>query len=154
VHRRTGRTDTKVERATSVPTRWADHTSIDVHSQPRLQIKLSLLPLHAGLPTDDQLQIFAPAGPFTRKVIIATNIAEASVTIDGIRIVVDSGFVKVHPTMTAFSPVLIARSADQDLQSNYRTVYARDRPHLTGVRNSTSRARRAHILWHCLPSVP
>jgi ATP-dependent RNA helicase DDX35 len=53
------------------------------------------LPLHAGLSTDQQLTVFEPAPPKTRKVIVSTNIAEASVTIEGIKYVVDSGLVKV-----------------------------------------------------------
>ncbi|QRV86553.1 Helicase associated domain (HA2) [Ceratobasidium sp. AG-Ba] len=54
------------------------------------------LPLHAGLPTDDQLAVFQPAERGTRKVVVSTNIAEASVTIDGIKFVVDCGFVKIR----------------------------------------------------------
>ncbi|KAH8833485.1 P-loop containing nucleoside triphosphate hydrolase protein [Flagelloscypha sp. PMI_526] len=54
------------------------------------------LPLHAGLSTDEQLEIFQSARPGTRKVIVATNIAEASVTIDGIKFVIDCGFVKIR----------------------------------------------------------
>jgi ATP-dependent RNA helicase DDX35 len=53
------------------------------------------LPLHAGLPTEDQQVVFEPAGRDTRKVIVATNIAEASVTIEGIVYVIDCGHVKV-----------------------------------------------------------
>jgi ATP-dependent RNA helicase DDX35 len=54
------------------------------------------LPLHAGLPTEDQQVVFEPAPRDTRKVIVATNIAEASVTIEGIVYVVDCGHVKVN----------------------------------------------------------
>ena len=49
---------------------------------------------------DEQILAFDPAPPRTRKVVIATNIAEASITIQGIVYVVDSGFVKIrayHP---------------------------------------------------------
>lgn len=53
------------------------------------------LPLYATLPPEEQDVIFEPPPKDTRKVIFATNIAEASVTIDGIKYVVDSGFVKV-----------------------------------------------------------
>ncbi|OBT56145.1 ATP-dependent RNA helicase DDX35 [Pseudogymnoascus sp. 24MN13] len=42
------------------------------------------LPLYAGLSTDQQMYVFEPAPENTRKVIFSTNIAEASVTIDGI----------------------------------------------------------------------
>jgi hypothetical protein len=54
------------------------------------------MPLHAGLTSEEQMAIFSPPPPRTRKVVISTNIAEASVTIDGIRYVIDSGFVKVR----------------------------------------------------------
>jgi hypothetical protein len=41
-----------------------------------------------------QTRIFDPAPPGSRKVVIATNIAEASLTIDGVYYVVDPGFAK------------------------------------------------------------
>ena len=46
--------------------------------------KLWVLPMHGSLPNEDQLKVFqrSPAG--TRKVVVATNVAEASVTIPGI----------------------------------------------------------------------
>jgi ATP-dependent RNA helicase DDX35 len=56
---------------------------------------MRLLPLHAGLSTDEQLAVFSSAERGERKVVVSTNIAEASVTIDGIKFVIDSGFVKV-----------------------------------------------------------
>lgn len=58
--------------------------------------KLQPLPLYAGLSTDQQMYVFEPAAENTRKVICSTNIAEASVTIDGIGYVIDCGFVKVR----------------------------------------------------------
>ena len=64
-------------------------------SLPRAAPKILPLPLYATLPTEEQDIIFEPPPRDTRKVIFATNIAEASVTIDGIKYVVDSGFVKV-----------------------------------------------------------
>ncbi|KAK7056332.1 hypothetical protein VNI00_002885 [Paramarasmius palmivorus] len=63
---------------------------------PRTATKLVPLALHAGLSTDEQLAVFEPAERGTRKVIVSTNIAEASVTIEGIKFVVDSGFVKIR----------------------------------------------------------
>ncbi|KAF3011486.1 hypothetical protein E8E14_006925 [Neopestalotiopsis sp. 37M] len=55
-----------------------------------------VLPLYAGLATEQQMYVFDEAPQDTRKVIVATNIAEASVTIDGIIYVVDCGFVKLR----------------------------------------------------------
>lgn len=54
------------------------------------------LPLYAGLTTEQQMYVFEEAPQNTRKVIFSTNIAEASVTIDGIVYVVDCGFVKLR----------------------------------------------------------
>ena len=54
------------------------------------------LPLYSGLTTDQQMYVFEPAPENTRKVIVSTNIAEASVTIYGIVYVVDCGFAKLR----------------------------------------------------------
>jgi ATP-dependent RNA helicase DHX8/PRP22 len=56
--------------------------------------QLLILPVYGALPSEMQSKIFDPAPPFTRKVVIATNIAEASLTIDGIFYVIDPGFCK------------------------------------------------------------
>ncbi|CAG8516918.1 8130_t:CDS:10 [Ambispora gerdemannii] len=55
---------------------------------------LIILPVYSALPNEMQSRIFEPAPPGSRKVVIATNIAETSITIDGIYYVVDPGFVK------------------------------------------------------------
>ena len=68
-------------------------------SHPRAQ-RILPLPLYAGLTSEQQLYVFEPAPEHTRKVIVSTNIAEASVTIDGIVYVIDCGFVKLR----AFNP--------------------------------------------------
>lgn len=56
--------------------------------------ELCVLRMYAGLSTEEQNRVFDPAPPGSRKVVIATNIAEASITVDGIVYVVDPGFVK------------------------------------------------------------
>ncbi|KAH7116146.1 P-loop containing nucleoside triphosphate hydrolase protein [Dendryphion nanum] len=58
--------------------------------------RLQPLPLYAGLSTEQQIYVFQPAAENTRKIIVSTNIAEASVTIDGIVYVIDCGFVKLR----------------------------------------------------------
>lgn len=50
---------------------------------------VSVLPLYGEMPPEEQHQVMAPADK--RKIIIATNIAETSLTIPGVRIVIDSG---------------------------------------------------------------
>ena len=64
--------------------------------------KILALPLYAGLTSEQQLFVFDVAPENTRKIILSTNIAEASVTIDGIVYVIDCGFVKLR----AFNPSL------------------------------------------------
>src|SRR5439155_2776691 len=54
---------------------------------------LLVLPLHGSLPAEEQTLALAPAR--RRKVVLATNIAETSLTIDGVRTVIDSGLARV-----------------------------------------------------------
>ena len=53
-----------------------------------------VLPLYAALPPEQQLLIFQPTPENTRKIVLSTNIAETSVTIPGMRYVIDTGMVK------------------------------------------------------------
>ncbi|KAF2719137.1 pre-mRNA-splicing factor ATP-dependent RNA helicase prp16 [Polychaeton citri CBS 116435] len=64
--------------------------------------ELIILPIYGALPTEIASRIFEPAPSGGRKVIIATNIAETSITVDGIYFVVDPGFVK----QSAYDPKL------------------------------------------------
>lgn len=58
--------------------------------------KIHLVPLYARLGKDEQERVFDPAPQGKAKIVIATNIAETSVTIDGITIVIDSGLAKLN----------------------------------------------------------
>jgi len=62
---------------------------------PRGVPKVIPMALHSGLSTEEQLRVFSPTHANYRKIIAATNIAEASITIDGVKYVVDCGFVKI-----------------------------------------------------------
>ncbi|KAK7792080.1 hypothetical protein R5R35_003553 [Gryllus longicercus] len=56
--------------------------------------ELIILPVYSNLPSDMQAKIFLPTPPGARKVVLATNIAETSLTIDNIIYVIDPGFCK------------------------------------------------------------
>lgn len=57
-----------------------------------LSEEVSILPFHAELQPADQDKIFLPSDK--RKIIVATNVAETSVTIDGVKFVIDTGLIK------------------------------------------------------------
>lgn len=56
---------------------------------------LAVLPIYSQLPSDLQAKIFQKAPDGVRKCIVATNIAETSLTVDGIMFVIDSGYCKL-----------------------------------------------------------
>ena len=56
--------------------------------------ELMICPIYANLPSEMQAKIFEPTPEGARKVVLATNIAETSITIDGVVFVIDPGFVK------------------------------------------------------------
>ncbi|KAK9369200.1 Pre-mRNA-splicing factor ATP-dependent RNA helicase-like protein cdc28 [Lipomyces kononenkoae] len=56
--------------------------------------EMIVCPIYANLPPDQQTKIFEPTPKNARKVVLATNIAETSITIDGIVYVIDPGYVK------------------------------------------------------------
>ena len=62
--------------------------------------QLMVLPLYSQLPSDQQAEIFNKTPKFSRKVVLCTNIAETSLTIDNIVFVIDCGFSK----QTAYNP--------------------------------------------------
>lgn len=68
-------------------------STINALRSARTSERLAFIPLHGELQPDEQDMAFAPNA--LRKVVVATNVAETSVTIDGIRHVVDSGEARV-----------------------------------------------------------
>jgi len=67
----------------------------DTAKQSKHGLSLWVLPMYGALAPTRQLKVFRPAGQGSRKVVVATNIAETSITIEGISYVVDSCFVKM-----------------------------------------------------------
>ncbi|MDQ0458469.1 ATP-dependent helicase HrpB [Rhizobium paknamense] len=85
----------------------------------RLAASTRVVPLYGNLSQAEQDQAIKPAPAGTRKVVLATSIAETSITIDGVRIIVDSGLQRLpvfEPAtgMTRLETVKASRaSADQ-----------------------------------------
>lgn len=69
------------------------------HSRQKAKSKHGLnlwpLPIYGSLPAHEQLKVFRPSMRGSRKVVVATNIAETSITIEGVVYVIDSCFVKL-----------------------------------------------------------
>ena len=78
-----------------------------------------VLALHGNLPAEAQDRALRPSAPGRRKVVLATSIAETSLTIDGVRVVVDAGWSRVprYAPRTGMSRLATVRvslaSADQ-----------------------------------------
>ncbi|MEA9740668.1 ATP-dependent helicase HrpB [Xanthomonas campestris pv. raphani] len=62
--------------------------------QDALDPSLQLLPLHGELPVEAQSQVLQPDPQGRRRVVLATNVAESSVTLPGVRVVIDSGLAR------------------------------------------------------------
>ena len=80
---------------------------------------IDLVPLYGGLDPATQDRAISPAKPGRRKIVLATSIAETSITIEGVRVVIDSGVARVpryEPDVgiTRLETVRVSRaSADQ-----------------------------------------
>lgn len=79
-----------------------DHFGLIAHNSPSERLSqlddpapLAVLPIYSQMPADLQARIFEPTPDGRRKVIVATNIAETSLTVDGILYVVDTGYAKL-----------------------------------------------------------
>ncbi|AHG91930.1 ATP-dependent helicase HrpB [Gemmatirosa kalamazoonensis] len=72
---------------------------------------VSVRPLHGSMPPEAQDAAIAPSPVGRRKVVLATNIAETSLTIEGIRVVVDTGLARVprFSPRTAMTRLTLAR---------------------------------------------
>lgn len=57
-------------------------------------IEAEVLPLHGELPVDQQSRVLQPSPEARRRVVLATNVAESSVTLPGVRVVIDTGLAR------------------------------------------------------------
>ncbi|XP_046467981.1 ATP-dependent RNA helicase DHX33 [Neodiprion pinetum] len=74
---------------------------------------LKVFPLYSALPTHQQLEAFKASPPGMRKLVLSTNVAETSVTIGGIRHVIDTGVVKArtHHSATGLDVLRVEKVA-------------------------------------------
>ena len=85
----------------------------------RVGAETAIVPLYGNLGQREQDAAIRPAAPGTRKIVLATSIAETSITIDGVRIVIDSGLQRLPvfeaaTGITRLETVRVSRaSADQ-----------------------------------------
>ena len=97
---------------------------------------VDIAPLYGALDSRTQDLAVAPSPAGRRKIVLATSIAETSLTIEGVRVVVDSGLMRVP----VYEP-------DVGLDAT------RDGPRQQGERRSATRARGAHGAWRLLSLV-
>jgi ATP-dependent helicase HrpB len=76
--------------------------------------KAVVLPLYGELPPEEQQRALLPDPSGRRKIVLSTPIAETSVTIDGVRIVVDSGYHKISRSDTPGSTLLKTERISRD----------------------------------------
>lgn len=100
--------------------RWLEGAGLGANSSTELELR----PLYGRLSLAEQQAAIAPAAQGKRKVVLATNVAETSLTIDGISLVVDSG---------------LERRAEFEPQSGMTRLYSR---HISQT-SATQRAGRA-----------
>lgn len=79
---------------------------------------LKVLALYSSMPSSEQLRVFEKSSRRTRRVIVSTNIAETSLTIDNINFIVDCGFVKmkVYNPKTAVESLVVCEASKASLE--------------------------------------
>ncbi len=72
----------------------AEELRVQASALPQGCLGMLVLPLYSALTFEEQQAVFAPTPDGVRKIVLATNIAEASITVPGLKYVVDTGLVK------------------------------------------------------------
>jgi ATP-dependent helicase HrpB len=88
----------------------------DYLSRADLPASTRVIPLYGDLPQSEQDRAIAPSPAGLRKIVLATSIAETSLTIEGVRTVIDSGLMRVarfspRTAMTRLTTVPVSRAA-------------------------------------------
>eukprot|EP00834_Sanchytrium_tribonematis_P004233 NODE_197_length_13258_cov_0.852344.p2 type:complete len:847 gc:universal NODE_197_length_13258_cov_0.852344:6301-3761(-) len=118
-----------------------------------MNMEMIVLPLYASLPAHMQALIFEPTLVSQRKVVLATNIAETSVTIPGIVYVVDSGYVK----QSCYDPKLgmdsLVVTPISQAQANQRSGRAGRVAPGKAYRLFTEKAFKEELLPNAIPEI-
>lgn len=85
-------------------------------AEARLNHGIRVAPLYGGLSPEEQDQAIAPCAAGERKIVLATSIAETSLTVEGVKVVIDSGLMRVprfspRTGMTRLETVPVSRAA-------------------------------------------
>ena len=114
---------------------------------------LDILPMYSSLPVEQQVKIFRKALPGHRKVVVATNIAETSLTVDGVSFVIDTGFckMKVYNAKLGMESLLITPVALAN--ANQRSGRAGRTSHGSCYRLYTERAALQEMYPQQIPEI-
>lgn len=118
--------------------------------------ELLICPIYANLPSDMQAKIFEPTPEGARKVVLATNIAETSITIDGVVFVIDPGFVKqnsYNPRTGMSSLIVVPVSDGVCIRFALTTHRVLCSTVLSSISQPKSWAGRSCRAWQSLPAI-
>jgi pre-mRNA-splicing factor ATP-dependent RNA helicase DHX38/PRP16 len=114
---------------------------------------LDVLPMYSTLPVEQQIKIFQPSKPGHRKCVVCTNIAETSLTVDGVKFVIDTGYskMKVYNPKLGMESLLINPIAQANAQQ--RTGRAGRTSHGSCYRLYTEKAFREEMYVQQIPEI-
>lgn len=117
--------------------------------------ELIICPIYANLPSDMQAKIFEPTPDGARKVVLATNIAETSITIEGVVFVIDPGFVKQNSynPRTGMSSLIVVPVSNDAVLSLCLQLISLCVPVFSCISQPKSRPCRSGGAWQSLQAI-